>query len=803
MLSDLRYGIRSLVKRPAFALVAVITLALGIGVNTAIFSVVNTVLLRALPFPNAEQLVSVGKSATSEGLPGLAGYEYLAWKDKSHDFADIAAYTDNNYNLSGVVEPERIRCANVTASFFTTLKVSPLRGRTFLPEEDKKGGNLVAVISDAFWQRRFGRTENAVGSTINLNNKPVTIVGVMPREFRFPNDYEIWLPIALDPIQETQGDYISLVDVVGRLKPGANPTHAATELHLISQQASKLTKDILPASTLEITPLQQFLVAGVRRTLLVLWGAVGLVMLIACVNVASLMLSRTVARQREMAVRAAVGAQRWQLVRQLLVESVLLGLGGGLFGLVIAVWCRSAMASLVPEKLASSVYAVDQIPIDWRVFGFTLGLSVLTGVIFGLAPSLTASKPDLVKTLRENSLGSLSGFGLRSFRGWLVVAELALAMVLLLSAGLLVRSFNRLLAVDVGFDRENVLTVRVDLPRSGYKAEQATAFHQQLMTRVRSLPGVKSAGQISHKPMEGFTMIAFMEIEGQPTMDRDKDKPIAAGVVSEDYFSTLKIPLLAGRLNDDRDRKGAQEVALVNEAFAKRFFGNSENTIGKRLSFGCEDSACRTIVGVVGSIRQESLLDEVYPEIYVPLGQMPINGMTVFVRTASDPLSLAASIRNEVLALDKNQPVYDVKTLDQRVVETVAVTRSLMILFGAFAGLALVLTLVGIYGIVSYSVGQRTREIGIRMALGANRGDVLKLIMRNGVILGATGISIGLGGGFALTRLMSSLLFGVTPTDSVTFIGVSIGLFVIAVAACLLPARRATKVDPLEALRYE
>jgi predicted permease len=683
------------------------------------------------------------------------------------------------------------------------LGVSPLRGRAFLPEEDKTGGNPVAVVSDAFWQRRYGRNEAAVGSGLTLNNKNYTIVGVMPASFRFPNEFDIWVPLALDPVKENQGDWFSLVEVIGRLRPGANTDRAQRELGLLSQQASQHFKEVPEPSTLEILPLHQFLVAGVRRTVLVLWGAVGLVMLIACVNVASLMLSRTVGRQREMAVRAAVGARRWQLIRQLLIESMLLGLVGGGLGVLVALWCRSVIASLVPEGLTSSIHDVGSSKMDWRVFGFTLGLSLLTGLIFGLVPSLSASKPNLIKTLRENSLSNLVGFGLRSVRGWLVVAELALAMVLLLAAGLLVRSFNQLLAVDLGFDRENVLTVRVDLPRSSYpKPEQTTLFHQQLLERVKALPGVQSAAEVSHKPLAGFSMIAFMEIEGLPKLERPKDKPVAAGVVSPDYFQTLKIPLVFGRFNDERDRKGAPEVAIVNQAFARRFFGNADPT-GKRISFGCEESLCRTIVGVVGNIRQESLTEDVYSEVYVPAGQMPLNGMTLLVRSASDPSNLVSSIRHTVFGLDKSQPVYAVKTLEQRVAETVAVSRSLMLLFAGFAMLALVLASVGIYGIVSYSVSQRTREIGIRMALGAQRADVLKLIMRNGVILAVTGVAFGVGGAYALTRFLTTLLFGITPTDTKTFLLVSLGLFVIAVAACLVPARRATKVDPLVALRYE
>jgi putative ABC transport system permease protein len=805
MSKDVRHSIRSLLRHPAFSAVAIVTLTLAIGVNTTIFSVVNAVLLKALPFREPQQLVSVHQTPGAGGLPGIAAYQYLAWKEKSNSFADLAAFSDNNFNLTGNGEPERMSCAQVTASLFTTLGVQPLRGRFFSPDEDKPGANNVAVVSEGFWQRRYGRDESVLQSTLTLDNKPYSIVGVMPGSFRFPGEFDVWLPIALDPYKETQGDTFSLIEVVGRLKPGATLAGAQTELTLIARQASERGKDPFPLSAVEVAPLHQQLVAGVRLTVLVLWGAVALVMLLACVNVASLMVSRTFARQREMAVRAAVGARRWQLIRQLLTESVLISLIGGGLGLLIAVWGTRAIASLVPRGLTTSVYDLGNIRLDWRVFAFTLGLSFLTGIVFGLAPALTASRPDLIRVLRNSRSSGLMSFGLHSFRGWLVVAELALAVVLLLAAGLLVRSFNKLVAIDLGFDRNNVLTARINLPRSNYsEPKQTEIFYDALLQRVRSLPGVEAAGTINHTPLSGFGLIAFIQIEGHPPLDRKKDPPIGIGSVSADYFRTMKIPLLSGRHYDARDGATGQKVAIVNQAFANRFFPSGD-AIGKRVSFACEESQplCRTIVGVVGNIRQESLTDEVTPELYVPFAQAPVNGMTLLVRTTSDPLALAGAVRNEVLAVDKNQPIYDVKTLEQRVNDAVAVSRSLMLLFAAFALLALVLGAVGIYGIVSYSVTQRTHEIGIRMALGAQTANVLSLIMKNGLILVLTGIAIGIASAVVLTRFLTTLLFGVTPTDSATFIVVSFVFFAIAMIASLIPALRATRVDPLVALRYE
>ena len=807
MTKDLLHSIRSLFRNPGFTAIAVITLMLAIGVNTTIFSVVNAVLLKALPFHEPQQLVSVHKVAAPDALPGIAAYQYLAWKDQSTNFEDLAAFSDDNINLTGNFEPERVPFAQVTASLFSTLGVQPVRGRFFLPEEDKPGASNVVIVSERFWQTRYGGDEKIIQQSLTLDNKPYSIVGVMPHSFRFPGEFDIWLPLALDPYKETHGEYFALVEVVGRLKPNATLANAQTELGLIAKRASEQNegKERLPLAPVEVTPLHKQLTAGVRSTVFILWGAVGLVMLLACVNVASLMVSRTFARQREIAVRAAVGARRWQLIRQLLTESIVIGLAGGVLGLLIAVWGTRAFASLVPKGFTTSVYDLNSIRLDWRVFAFTFGLSVLTGIVFGLAPALTASKPDLIQALRNSRSQGLMSFGLRSFRGWLVVTELALAVVLLLAAGLLVRSFNKLQAIDLGFNRDNVLTARIALPRSAYQEPtQTQAFYDDLLRRLKSLPGVESAGMINHTPLAGFGIVAFTGIEGHQRLDQEKEPPIGIGSVSSDYFQTMKIPLLSGRTYDTRDGADGQKVAIVNQAFAKRYFANGD-ALGKRVGFGCKETEglCRTIVGVVGNIRQESITDEVVPEMYLPFAQMRMNGMTLMVRTASDPGSLARSVRSAVLAIDKNQPVYEMQPLAQRVDEGLAVSRSLTLLFTAFALLGLILGAVGIYGIVSYSVTQRTHEIGIRMALGARASNVLNLIMTNGLVLVLTGIVIGGGSAYMLTRFMATLLFGVEPTDSVTFLVVPAVFFVIAMVAALIPALRATRVDPLIALRYE
>ena len=752
--------------------------------------------LKALPFRDPQQLVSVHRAPSAGGLPGIAAYQYLAWKNQSTNFDDVAAFTDNNFNLTGNGEPERISCAQVTSSLFTTLGVQPVRGRFFLAEEDKPGANNVAVVSEAFWQRRYGRDESILQNTLTLNNKPYAIVGVMPNSFRFPGEFDVWLPLALDPVKEIQGDTFQLVDVVGRLKPNANLTGAQSELTLIARQASEQGKEPLPLAAVEIAPLHKQLIADVRVTVLVLWGAVGLVMLLACVNVASLMISRTLARQREMAVRAAVGARRWQLIRQLLTESVLVGLAGGALGLLIAVWGTRAIGSLVPKGFTTSVYDLDNIRLDWRVFAFTLALSVLTGIVFGLAPALTASRPDLIGALRNSRAHGLMSFGLRSFRGWLIVAELALAVVLLLAAGLLVRSFNKLVAVDLGFDRENVLTARINLPRSNYaKPDQVQAFYDGLLQRVNSLPGVQSAGTINHTPLNGFGMIAFIQVEGNPPLDKKKDPPVGIGTVSAGYFQTMKIPLLSGRQYDARDSQTGSKWRsstrrLRIDSFRMAIHSASVSRLGVKSRRVC---AGRLSVWSATFARRVSPTKS-YLRFTCPLRKLAMNGVTLLVRTNSDPLALAKSVRSEVLAIDKNQPIYDVKTLAQRVDEAVAVSRSLMVLFAAFALLALVLGAVGIYGIVSYSVTQRTHEIGIRMALGARAANVLSLIMKNGLTLVLTGIVIGIGSALGLTQFLTTLLFGVEPTDSVTFVIVSAVFFVVAMVAALIPAMRATRV---------
>ena len=795
-----------MLKSPGFTFIALVTLALGIGVNTAIFSIVYSVLLKSLPYKEPDRIVSINKIVSNGGLPGIAAYEYLDWLDQNTTFEQVAAYTNDNFNLTSAGEPERIVCAQVTANVFPLLGVQPLYGRVFLPEEDRPGRNQVIVVSQGFWQRRFGGDPNLLNRSITLNDKSYTVVGIMPDSFRFPSAYEIWMPLALDPVAERQGDTWSLIEVVGRLKLGATPEQARTGLDLISKRTAETSTEKLPPSSVEIVPLHEQLVANFRITVLALFGTVGFVLLIACANVANLMLARATKRRKEMAIRVAVGASRWKLFRQLLTESTLLGLTGGALGMFFAIWSIGPMISLIPAELANSTHGLRDVNINKQVLLFTLIVSILSGIFFGLAPALIASKINVNEALNDGTSRERGiGFGWRSLRKWLVVAELALAFVLLVGAGLMVRSFTRMLEINPGFKTENVLTMRIDLPASRYsEPNKAASFYQRVLERTAALDGIQSVGAISHQPLSGFSRIAFFRLENLPPLDRKKDRPIPTGIVSGDYFHAMGILLQAGRLFDERDDADSPQVALVNQTFARRFYPN-ENPIGKHITYGCkeEQGLCRTIVGVVQDIKQESLIADVSPEIYVPYKQGPINGMTLIVKTKSDPLNMVGALREQVFAVDRDQPIYNVKTLNQRLKEEVAQTRALMLLFTAFACLALLLAGLGVYGVMSYMVTQRTHEIGIRMALGADRRNILNLVMKQGVWLALIGVGIGLVVAVLLTRLLEKLLFGVSATDSLTFISIALLLTSAALLACYIPARKATKVDPMNALRYE
>ncbi len=802
---DLRFGIRMLLKRPGFTAVTVLTLALGIGANSAIFSVVNSVLLRPLPFAEPERLVYVEGSDLRDGTKGgsICAPDFLDFRAQNHVFERLSAVQSLSYTVTGDGSgSERIPSARVSSNFFETLGVTALAGgRAFLAEEEQDGHNGVAVISYGLWQRRYGSDPKIVGQTIALNGQNATIIGITPASFEYPRTAQLWTPIAFNA-KQMSARRSHFLNAIGRLKQGASLEQAQAEMNSIARELEKQYPESNTNYGAGLTLLPERTVGELRRTLLVLLVAVGFVLLIACANVANLSLARGASRSREIAIRAALGASRARVVRQLLTESVLVALFGGALGLLLAMWGVDLLVSLSPENLPR----VKEVTTDWHVLGFTLLISLLTGVLFGLAPALSTSKTNLSETLKEGGRGT-AGTSRQRLRSLLVVSEVALSLILLIGAGLLIKSFIRLSQVDPGFKPANLLTMQLSLTRAKYpKDEQRAGFYSQLMQRIESLPGVEAAGTVSELPLSGQENDTFFNIEGQPAVafgSAENDSNVR--IVSPDYFRAISIPLMKGRAFDNRDAQDAPKAIVVNESFVRRYLPNDE-PIGKRLTIDFGDPWKGEIVGVVGSVRHTSLSQEQpNSEMYVCDLQTPPFAMNLVVRAAGagDPTQLTAAIRNEVQSLDKDIPLYNVKTMEQRVSESASQPRFRTLLLGIFAGLALLLASIGIYGVISYSVTQRTHEIGLRVALGAQTRDVLRLVIGQGMSMALIGIGIGLAGAFIVMRLMSSFLFGVSANDPVTFIAVSLLLMGVALLACYIPARRATRVDPMIALRYE
>jgi predicted permease len=801
---DITYGVRTLIKNPGFTVVAILALTLGIGANTAIFSVVNSVLLRPLPYSDPGRLMQLWEEKASMGRKEIpASYPNFAdWRDQNHVFEHVVAYSDWTFNLTGSGEPERIRSAIVSPAFFSALGIKPIRGRVFLPGEDERGKDLVAVIGESLWQRRFNSDPNIVGRSINLDDKSFTVVGVIARGVPAPlqsDEIELWAPVSHGfGFTNRQGHYLN---VIARLKPDVTPQQAQTEMNTIASRLQQQYPESNKELGVRVVSLGEQIVGNFRTSLLVMLGAVVFVLLIGAANVANMLLARAAARQKEMAIRTALGAGRWRIVRQLLTESMLLSFISGILGLLVALWGIDLLVALSPADLPR----VKEVAIDLRVLGFTLAVSVLTGILFGLLPALQASRPDLNERLKAGGRSATSGIYRQRLRGFLVIAEIALSLVLLVGAGLLVRSFLRLQAVNPGFNPRNVLTMRLDLSGPKYKTgAQVIAFHKQLLERLKQLPDVQQASTRSFVPIAGDDSFAYLRFNVDGRQGDVSDPPVAFyNGVSPDYFQTMMIPLLNGRGFSDRDVRGSQNVAIVNGTLARRYFG--DDAIGKRISL--EDNPKEgdwvTIVGVVGDTKPRELRSEPVAELYMPYAQQPEGGMSLMIRYRDGANGVAAAVRNEVLTLDKDQPVYSIRTLDSVLSESVATPRFRTMLLGVFAGVALILAGVGIYGVISYGASQRTQEIGIRMALGAQATDVLKLVVNHGMKLTLIGVAIGLAAAFALTRLLASLLFGVTPTDALTFASVSSVLVAVALIACYVPARRATKVDPLVALRNE
>jgi putative ABC transport system permease protein len=813
LLQDLRFGARLLLKQPGFTLIAVVTLALGIGANTAIFSVVNAVILRPLPYPQPERLVQVFDNFHKQNLTriNVSVPEFSDYQRDAQSFEKLAAYASFNANLAATDNraPERLQALAVTHELFDVLGVAPLKGRVFTPEEDLEGHDNTVVISYGLWQRRFGGDPGVVGRTVSINAQDLTIVGIMPKDFSFPQQTEVWATFGFTPQQQAQTARGSrFLNVIGRLKPGVTVEQAQREMDTVGgRMVQQYPMNYSPERSgwaVSVVPLLDVYVGAIRPALLILLGAVCFVLLIACANVTNLLMARGAARQRELAIRTALGASRLRVVRQLLTESLLLSVIGGGAGLLLAVWGVEMLTRWTP----ANVPRIQNVTIDSRVLFFTFLVALLTGLLFGLLPALQSSRTDLNETLKEGGRTGAGGARRQRIRSVLIVSEVALALMLLVGAGLLLKSFNRLLSVDPGFDPDNVLTMNVSLPQRGYEQPQQRAgFYHETVQRISTLPGVETAGAVSILPLSPTTQ------SGTTTAENSVVGPDDIGVeadwrwITPDYFKTMNATLVRGRAFTEEDKEGTPLVAIVDETFARRFYPN-EDAIGKRIKRGSfkSQNPWMTIVGVVRYIKNKRLDTGSHVQAYFPYYQDPQpNAMSLAVRTRPgvDPASLSASVRQTVQQVDRNQPIYNIKTMQQIVSESVAQQRLSMLLLAIFAGAALVLAAVGLYGVLAYLVSIRTHEIGIRMALGASRRDVLKLIVGQGMLLTMIGIVIGLAGAFLLTRIMSSLLFGVRATDPVTFIIVSVVLATVAMLACLIPARRATRVDPMVALRYE
>lgn len=819
LFKDIRFGIRSLLKRPGFAAIIVVTLALGVGANTTIFSVVNAVLLRPLPYHQADQLVQVNDSLASAGFPqaGLTQMEFVRLRNESKSFAHVGAYQSGTLTLTGAGEPERVRVTAVSDNFFTLLGMSPQIGRAFISGEDEQSRANVAMLGHDFWQSHFAGNPNVLNRAVTLGGNSVNIIGVLPAGFESPADLQngvraqLVIPLGLNLANLNLGSHG--VNTIARLREGIGSSQAASETNLIVGRVVQENPTYYPADGSfhsYLTPLHESIVGNVRLALLVLLGAVGLVLLIACANVANLLLARGETRQKEISIRVALGASRWRIVRQLLAESFILALIGGSAGLILASSSLDLLVALNPGNIPR----LEQIGLEPRVLAFTLALSLLTAFIFGLVPAIHSAKSDLHSTLKATGRTASSTRG--RLGQFLVVSEVALAMLLLVGAGLLIKSLRRLERVDTGLRTDHVLTMRLSLPASAYQnSQQIVAFYDRVLDQMRSLPGVEAAAVADNLPLSGNDSDTMMEIEGQPFDEKGLAMSTDFRVVTPDYFRVIGARLSRGRTFSDADQEGAPLVGLVNETIARNHWPN-QDPIGKRIRLldappAQATTSFMTIVGVVANAKNRGLAADTRQEIYVPLRQhgASIAGLglrrstTLTVRTSVEPLSVASSVKEKVWLVDRNVPIASVQTMDQIVQVGVVQPRFYTILLGIFASVALVLGAVGIYGVISFSVGQRTKEIGIRMALGARGLDILRLVLRSGLGLTFIGIVLGLAGAAALTRVLTTLLFEVSATDPLTYTAVACVLGTVALLASYIPARRAAKVDPLVALRYE
>jgi putative ABC transport system permease protein len=810
LIQDLRYGLRLLARSPGFTAIALLTLTLGIGATAAIFSVVDAVLLRSLPYREPQRLVSLFEDNSGAGFPRNtpAPGNYADCKAQTQIFEDAAAITERVYNLTGGPggrsgDPEELQGAAVTENLFSMLGVKPVVGRVFLPEEDRPGAGRVALISHGLWKRRFGGDLSLVGRDVLLNGEKYTVVGVMPSGFSYPfKDTEIWSPRAFTPEQLTNRG-MHYLQVVARLRTGVTLAKANAELEVLSKRLARA----YPETNREIRrffaePLHETYTRDARSGLIVLMAAVAFILLIACANIANLLLSRATRRQREIAVRTALGAGRARIVRQMLTESALLAVGGGLLGILLADWCFNFLKNLIPVDLSRAV----SLTLDLRVLGFAVLISLVSSFLFGMAPALQVSKLDLNDVLKEGGRGS-AGPRRRIFRNLLVVGEVALSLMLLVGSGLLLESFSRLRGLDPGFRSDHVLTVRLEVPGTRYgEFAKRSEFFERVLERVRALPGVKVAGFTSALPLTWDGGTSGFTPEGM-ALDPNISYDANNRVVTPGYFEAMRIPLRRGRLFDKSDGQDASPVAIINETMARKFWPN-QDAVGKRFKFGSpqDKTSWSRIAGVVGDVRQMRLNEAPRQEMYFPYWQAKDNWMVprdLSIRTSRDPLSLAGAVRQAVWSVDRDQPVSNVMTLDDLLDQEVAQRRVQAALLGSLAALALILACVGIYGVLSYLVTQRTQEIGIRVALGANATAVFRTVAGQGMALAAIGIGAGTAAALALSRLLASLLFGVEATDPITYAGAVIVFTAVALLACYFPARRAARVDPMVALRYE
>ena len=804
IIKDLRFAVRGLLKRPGFVAVAVITLALGIGGSTSIFTVVDAALLRGLPYKQPDRLYHLWEKTPQEQF-SKREFSYPDYQDyqQNNVFEGLAAYTGGRVLLSGVGDPEFVGGPRVSANFFSVLGVDPIIGRTFQTGEDQPGGPKVAVLNYGLWQRRFGGDPNVIGRALTINGASYTVVGVLPQSFQFalrPND--LWIPYQPTQNQLTRRP-LHGTNLIGRLKPGVDAAQAQSELNVIAARIEKEYSESHAGTTMRLVPLHEEVIGKVRPILLVLLAGVGFVLLIACANVASLLLTRSLGRQKEVAIRSALGASRWRVVRQLLTESLVLSLLGGAAGLIVAYWSVPALVSALPQNQLIAMPFLKTLGLDTRILLFSFGLSLFTGVVFGLAPSLQSSRLDLNEVLKEGGRTMAAGASHR-LRSAMVVTEIALAVVLLIGAGLMMKSLLRLLQTNVGFQTDNLMTMTVVLPAAKFtEANQIINVQQQLQDRLQSLPGVSSAGTIDILPLNGGNTSRFF-VDGEPAPPPGQETEANVRVVSDTYFKTLGVPLLSGRMFDERDGPDKPGVVIIGKTVADRLFAGRD-PVGRKLRYSASQGTPDLIVGVVGDVKTTGLDESVRPVLYYPFRQSAAPIANFVLRTDVDPNALATSIRKEVRDLEPNAAILNLNSMDQMIAQTPAsfMRRFPALLISIFALVALLLASIGIYGVVSYSVSQQTHYIGVRMALGANSSDILRMVLKEGLLLAIAGVGIGIAAAFALMRLLRTLLFEVSTSDAMTFTLVAGALFVVALLACYLPARRATKVDPLVALRYE